>query len=103
MEGCEQSRSCVAEPGEAQGGVFVSTLSQAVSVALTFLSCYFYGCTQGIEVLEGALNQNPFEIVTTEPFLFNICKLSSSATCLQFLSRFFLLSSFPACLRGVVN
>jgi len=29
---------------------------------------------QGIEVLEGALNQNPFEIVTTEPFLFNICE-----------------------------
>lgn len=34
---------------------------------------------QGIEVLEGALHKSPFEIVTTEPFLFNLCKLTFRA------------------------
>jgi hypothetical protein len=94
LEGCEQPRRCIVEPGKAQGGAFVSFWGRVV-----VLTSYFsypherfhltlvwhvdlpFHPTKGIEVLEGALDKNPFEIVTTEPFLFNLCKLSSCAAC----------------------
>ena len=46
--------------------------------------------TQGIEFLEGALHKSPFEIVTTEPFLFNLCKSLPHTTCPSFPSGWLL-------------
>ena len=68
--------------------LYLSLRRTILSAALTLLWCYMV--LQGIEVLEGALNESPFEIVTTEPFLFNICESSSRATCPQSILRFFL-------------
>ena len=59
--------------------------------------------TQGIEILEGALTQNPFEIVTTEPFLFNICKSPSHAAYPQFPLFLSVFPPFPVQLGDVVN